>query len=122
LKSGKLDTGKGAEPRSEVVKRVFCTGISLLLFAIACAQTDEDRFGGELAAAALMLTRQEVIYDPAYYAIEYPNGDIPRDRGVCTDVIIRAYRAVGIDLQQEVHEDMCKHFDMYQCGLACLGK
>jgi uncharacterized protein YijF (DUF1287 family) len=77
------------------------------------AQPEGDRFARELAAAALLLTEQEVVYDPAYYAIAYPNGDIPEGRGVCTDVIIRAYRALGIDLQREVHEDMADHFEFY---------
>ena len=53
------------------------------------------------------------IYDPAYFAISYPNGDVPNDRGVCTDVIIRAYRQLGIDLQVLVHEDMAKNFSSY---------
>jgi hypothetical protein len=48
-----------------------------------------------------------------YYNIPYPNGDIPSDRGVCTDVVIRAYRLLGIDLQQKVHEDMTKYFHFY---------
>lgn len=52
-------------------------------------------------------------YDPAYRSLEYPGGDVPVDRGVCTDVIIRAYRQVGVDLQQKVHEDMRAHFDAY---------
>jgi len=52
-------------------------------------------------------------YDPTYTALEYPGGDIDMERGVCTDVIIRALRSVGIDLQKLVHEDMKKHFDKY---------
>ena len=53
-------------------------------------------------------------YDPAYVQLDYPMGDIPRDRGVCTDVIIRAYRdAFQIDLQKLVHEDMTETFDSY---------
>lgn len=67
----------------------------------------------KLADSALVLTRQEVVYDPAYFSIDYPNGDIPPDRGVCTDVVIRAYRKVGIDLQKEVHEDMIQNFSLY---------
>ena len=47
-----------------------------------------------LSVAALELTKQEVTYDPGYYVIDYPNGDIPADKGVCTDVIIRAYRLI----------------------------
>lgn len=95
------------------MKGTFCIGFGLLLFAALYGQSDEDRFARELAAAAMLLTEQEVVYDPAYYSIPYPNGDIPSDRGVCTDVLIRAYRAMGIDLQREVHEDMTAHFDLY---------
>ena len=67
----------------------------------------------ELSTAALKLTEREVTYDPAYYSIDYPNGDVPPDRGVCTDVVIRAYRMLGVDLQKLVHEDMKAHFSKY---------
>lgn len=67
----------------------------------------------QLAAAALLLTHDDVAYDPSYFSIAYPNGDVPADKGVCTDVVIRAYRKLGIDLQQLVHEDMAAHFDVY---------
>ena len=66
-----------------------------------------------LYEAAMNLTAQHVKYDPGYFAIAYPNGDVPADKGVCTDVIIRAYRKLGIDLQKEVHEDMVRNFDKY---------
>lgn len=59
-----------------------------------------------LAKAALERTKHLVIYNPKYYKIPYPNGDVPAHFGVCTDVIIRAYREVGIDLQKDVHEKM----------------
>jgi len=72
-----------------------------------------NNFYQQLAQSAAQLTRQTVIYDPAYYKIAYPGGDVPADRGVCTDVIIRAYRGMGIDLQKEVHEDMKKNFPLY---------
>lgn len=52
-------------------------------------------------------------YDGTYRSIPYPNGDVPPQSGVCTDVIIRAYRTVGVDLQKLVHEDMRAHFDAY---------
>ncbi|HEX3019541.1 MAG TPA: DUF1287 domain-containing protein [Chitinispirillaceae bacterium] len=52
-------------------------------------------------------------YDPSYVKIGYPGGDVPSEQGVCTDVIIRAFRAAGIDLQKEIHEDMKLHFDSY---------
>ena len=53
-------------------------------------------------------------YDPAYMRLDYPDGDIDRSKGVCTDVIIRAYRdALSFDLQKAIHEDMAAHFDAY---------
>ncbi len=72
-----------------------------------------EPFSARLSAAAIALTERTVVYDPGYYSISYPNGDVPADRGVCTDVVIRAYRALGIDLQKEVHEDMAAHFGAY---------
>lgn len=54
-----------------------------------------------------------VEYDGRYQRISYPNGDVPNHTGVCTDVIIRAYRTLGIDLQRRVHEDMRAHFSAY---------
>lgn len=58
-------------------------------------------------------------YDPAYVQLAYPGGDVPQDRGVCTDVVIRALRSQGIDLQRSLHEDMRAHFADYprQWGL-----
>ncbi|MEO0411472.1 MAG: DUF1287 domain-containing protein [Pseudomonadota bacterium] len=55
-----------------------------------------------------------LVYDPAYVRLSYPGGDVPADRGVCTDVVIRAYRAAyGYDLQAAVHDDMAVHFNAY---------
>jgi uncharacterized protein len=67
----------------------------------------------QLVAAAVERPKQKVTYDGAYYAIPYPNGDVPGDRGACTDEVIRSYRAAGIDLQREVHEDMRANFSAY---------
>lgn len=66
-----------------------------------------------LADSAANLRRQSVEYDPSYFSIPYPNGDVPAGKGVCTDVVIRAYRKLGIDLQKEVHQDMLVHFTSY---------
>lgn len=66
-----------------------------------------------LVSSAIERTHHAVRYDPAYIRIAYPGGDVPADTGVCTDEIIRIYRAVGIDLQKEVHEDMEAHFLSY---------
>jgi hypothetical protein len=67
----------------------------------------------QFAAAALDRTHHAVRYDPAYVHLAYPGGDVPAETGVCTDEVIRAYRAVGIDLQKEVHEDMAANFAAY---------
>ncbi|MEZ5069916.1 MAG: DUF1287 domain-containing protein [Bacteroidales bacterium] len=89
----------------------------LLLPVFALGQSGtawpRDEFLGQLADSTLTLTRQKVSYDPGYYRLAYPNGDVPANRGVCTDVVVRAYRKMGIDLQKEVHEDMTAHFDLY---------
>lgn len=66
-----------------------------------------------LADSALTLTRQKVTYDPTYCHIPYPNGDVPANKGVCCDVIVRAYRKMGIDLQVLVHEDIAQAFAAY---------
>jgi uncharacterized protein YijF (DUF1287 family) len=73
----------------------------------------EATFYEKLADSAYTLTFDFVIYDPAYFSIPYPNGDVPKNKGVCTDVVIRAYRKMGIDLQKEVHEDMKANFSIY---------
>lgn len=70
-------------------------------------------FGHKLSNAALSIIDPTIVYDPKYVSIKYPNGDVAPNTGVCTDVVIRAYRKLGIDLQKEVHEDMLKHFESY---------
>ena len=73
----------------------------------------QDDFYEQLSDSVLEITKDHVQYDPAYFMIGYPNGDVPVNKGVCTDVVIRAYRKLGIDLQKEVHEDMASHFGLY---------
>jgi uncharacterized protein len=82
----------------------------VLLFSESRAQSE---FSRRLADSALTLTKQLVVYDPSYFRLQYPNGDVPADKGVCTDVIVRAYRKLNIDLQKEVHEDMKENFSLY---------
>jgi uncharacterized protein len=89
--------------------------IALILF-LNCINGDvpaRKDFYDQLSDAAIAITGNHVVYDPAYFKIKYPNGDVPKDRGVCTDVVIRAYRKLGIDLQNEVHEDMAANFSVY---------
>ena len=82
-----------------------------LWFNSIFAQTVAEKI--TLSEAAINLTKKQVTYDPSYFSIKYPNGDVPDGKGVCTDVIIRAYRKLGVDLQKEVHEDMKANFSKY---------
>jgi len=73
----------------------------------------EGSFASRLAAQALQRTQVQVTYDDSYYAIDFPNGDIPDEKGNRADLIVRAYRGVGIDLQEDVHADMSANFRPY---------
>lgn len=85
---------------------------SLLAFpAVARA---EEAWVTKLTAAAGSQIGVTTVYDPAYVRLPYPRGDVPADRGVCTDVIVRAYRVgLNLDLQQVVHQDMAANFGAY---------
>ena len=88
------------------MKRIYFFIVGLLAINLTFGQTD---FFTQLADSALTLTKQQVRYDPSYVQISYPNGDVPANTGVCTDVVIRAYRKLGIDLQgknQEINKDI----------------
>lgn len=100
--------------------RMRAVVLSAMLTAAACApvppKPDSPRLSPHVEAllgAAEAQTRNHVVYDPAYVRLAYPMGDVPADRGVCTDVVVRAYRAQGIDLQRLVHEDMRVAFSEY---------
>jgi uncharacterized protein YijF (DUF1287 family) len=106
--------------------------ILVSLFALSCRQSSEQAYPGrpwtrpagsltvelrpplkQVVEAGLEQTKYTFYYDPSYTRIKYPGGDVARERGVCTDVIIRAFRQVGVDLQKEVHEDMRRNFARY---------
>ena len=70
-------------------------------------------FSKKLIEAALERTTHQVRYDGSYLQLDYPNGDVPDNIGVCTDVVVRVYRKLDIDLQKDVHEDMKRHFSAY---------
>lgn len=84
--------------------------LAILLLAAFDAHADS---ASDLVRAARAQVGVTVRYDPAYRTIGYPNGDVPLDRGVCTDVVVRAYRGIGIDLQARVHEDMLAAWTVY---------
>lgn len=105
-------------PRDLALFTVLAFALSSTLFAQVSAPTAKppglaDDFTARLVHAAGERPKVKVRYDGAYVRIPYPGGDVPSDTGVCTDEIIRIYRAVGIDLQKEVHEDMRKNFARY---------
>jgi len=78
--------------------------ILLVLPALATGQQARQQFLARLSDAAIERTRHQVRYVPDYVRIPYPGGDVPAGTGVCTDEVIRSYRALGIDLQKEVYQ------------------
>ena len=86
---------------------------TLLIGQAHDAAAARQEFLNRLVAAAIERTHHTVTYDPGYVAIAYPGGDVPASSGVCSDEIIRAYRALGVDLQKEVHEDIVEDFAAY---------
>lgn len=96
---------------------------SVFVWLTLCVECfSEPQLGGDqieaaaqrLVAAAQERTRQTVVYDGSYRALAYPFGDVAPNRGVCTDVVVRSYRAgLGVDLQRLVHEDMRANFALY---------
>lgn len=90
------------------MRRLFLTWILLGHTALGAAEPL-----GCLARAARLQVGVTLIYDGSYQRLDYPGGDVPIERGVCTDVVVRAYRRLGVDLQQRVHEDMRSHFSVY---------
>jgi uncharacterized protein YijF (DUF1287 family) len=89
--------------------KALAAWVVVLAAGNAAAQDTHERVQA-LIAAALAQTHQPVTYDGRYRQIPYPGGDVPATMGVCTDLVIRAYRAIGVDLQQRVHEDMTRAF------------
>ncbi len=99
------------------MKRLVLRAASLLAALSAAAPpaaADPAEAGvAEVLAAAHAQVGVTRVYDPAWRRIDFPNGDVPADRGVCADVVVRAWRAIGIDLQVEVNRDMRAHFAAY---------
>lgn len=93
------------------MKTVFIALFMLCLISLAAPA--QEHTANTLIKAAVEQTHGQTTYDGRYFTIPYPGGDVPSNAGVCTDVVIRAYRALGVDLQVLVHEDMKKHFALY---------
>jgi len=99
--------------RSLIVRSLPLLVLFLLLKSPLAVAAPPSPFAQALVEAAHARTQHRVIYDGSYRKIPYPGGDVPQTVGVCTDVIVRVYRQLGIDLQKEVHEDMRAHFSAY---------
>jgi len=99
--------------RGTVMNRKVVPSFVAAFLVIHCSSTWARSFEQKLVIAAIERTNHQVKYDGAYHAIDYPNGDVPSDIGVCTDLVIRSYRKLGIDLQKLVHEDMRQDFSAY---------
>ena len=101
----------------KLIKIICGLAVLLILVDTVSAQTMSTTPGQTLAqrlnTAALARLKSSVTYDPAYVSLKYPMGDVPAHTGVCSDVIIRSYRAVGFDLQELVHKDMRRAFGKY---------
>jgi uncharacterized protein len=100
------------KPRASLLVLIVFSACSIWTLASPQALT-RQQFTKRVVAAAIERTSHPVRYVPDYVRIPYPNGDVPADTGVCTDEIIRSYRAVGVDLQKEVHEDIVRNFSAY---------
>lgn len=99
-----LAAPKNATPTASATKRPAL---------VAAPRTSPGASVDTLVGAALSQVGRTTKYDPAYVRLKYPGGDVPIDRGVCTDVVVRAFRAVGVDLQEAVHQDMVRNFAVY---------
>ena len=86
---------------------------AFLLSTLIVLNVKADDFYIRIVEAAKERTEHFVVYNGSYRKIDYPNGDVPKNIGVCTDVVIRTYRALGIDLQALVYEDMRDNFSLY---------
>ena len=96
------------------MKKIICLALLFLGGALNTATISGwQNWPSQLVGAARSQVGKTVQYNPAYKSISYPNGDVPIQEGVCTDVIIRAFRSLGIDLQKLVHEDMQKNWSQY---------
>jgi uncharacterized protein YijF (DUF1287 family) len=101
-------------PKFQLRMTTFSTiAASLMLWMLAVSAAD-GAAAADIADAARTQVGKTVRYDPSYVGLDYPNGDVPIEMGVCTDVVVRALRAsLGMDLQKLVHEDMRRNFPRY---------
>jgi len=92
--------------------KIYSYFFSLLILSPVLS-ADQQTKKNQLVQAAKERLSHQVVYDGRYQRLAYPMGDVADNRGVCSDVIIRSYRALGLDLQKKIHEDMRRHFSAY---------
>jgi len=105
--------GAGETLKKALTRLLVASSVVLAAPSIAYRDGEPEGFSKHLVHAAVERTNHRVTYDGSYRSISYPNGDVPGNIGVCTDLIIRAYRELGIDLQKDVHEEMKAHFQEF---------
>lgn len=98
----------------DVLCFLWCSLIFIMFLIFSVQDIKGQTFEVKLSEAGIEISKDYVVYDGSYRRIDYPNGDVPPHIGVCTDVIIRAYRKVGIDLQKLIHEDIVKNLSKYK--------
>jgi uncharacterized protein len=104
---------QSSRKRAAVGRVLLALALCQIASGQAATPASRAEFTRRLVVAAIERTHHRVRYVSEYLRIPYPGGDVPADTGVCSDEIIRSYRAVGVDLQKEVHEDMVKNFSAY---------
>jgi len=95
------------------MKNIIILAILFNFSITAYGDVINDKFITDFVKAAKERTLHDVTYDGSYFSISYPNGDVPTNVGVCTDVVIRSFRKVGVDLQKKIYEDISRNFNVY---------
>jgi uncharacterized protein len=112
-----LFTAKWSESQPTLADETQIMKLLALLLVLAPITETFAQETTALGTRVVVAARQQIgvtkEYDPAYVALSYPGGDVPVHTGVCSDVVVRALRKVGLDLQKEVHEDMRRSFSAY---------
>jgi uncharacterized protein YijF (DUF1287 family) len=104
---------KGKPAAALAAMTASLVAVAVVTFGAAALAQGAPPAGPGIARAAQTQVGVTLTYDPSYRRLAFPGGDVPLDRGVCSDVVVRAFRAVGVDLQVRVHEDMKAHFAAY---------
>lgn len=100
------------------MKKYFLIIISIIILVKpSYSDSAQNKFINQLINSAIERTNYNICYDGSYFKIKYPNGDIPSNKGVCTDVVIRSYRSLNIDLQKLVHLDIKNNLHLYPINM-----